>query len=95
MIFIFLLNRREFIFLFLELLLCFRHFEEKATELEATRGELQGRIEELEEENEHLKRQQLMEGEVKRKLREETSQLTAENMVCPWASEVECDFAEG
>lgn len=59
----------------------YRHFEEKAKELEEIREELQVKIEELEEENEHLKRQQLMEGEVKRKLREETSQLTAENMV--------------
>ncbi|KAM4553324.1 unconventional myosin-Vc [Fundulus diaphanus] len=57
-----------------------RHFEERAKELEETREELQGRIKELEEENELLKRQQLMEGEGKRKLREETSQLTADNM---------------
>ncbi|XP_061577627.1 unconventional myosin-Vc [Cololabis saira] len=56
------------------------HFEEKARELEEAREELRGRMEELEEENEHLKRQQLMEGEVKRKLREETSRLTAESM---------------
>lgn len=43
--------------------------------------ELQARVEELEEENDHLKRQQLMESEAKSKLRQETSQLTAENMV--------------
>ncbi|KAM9753749.1 unconventional myosin-Vc [Menidia menidia] len=57
-----------------------RCFEEKATELEEAKGELQARVEELEEENDHLKRQQLMEGEARRKLREETSRLTAENM---------------
>ncbi|XP_041853672.1 unconventional myosin-Vc [Melanotaenia boesemani] len=57
-----------------------RYFEEKAKDLEEEKGELQGRVEELEEENDHLRRQQLMEGEVKRKLREETSRLTAENM---------------
>lgn len=59
----------------------FRYFEEKAEELEEAKTELQGRVEELEEENDHLKRQQLMENEVKSKLREETSRLTAENMV--------------
>lgn len=59
----------------------FRYFEEKAEELEGEKRELQGRVEELEEENDHLKRQQLMENEVKSKLREETSRLTAENMV--------------
>lgn len=59
----------------------FRYFEEKAEELEEAKRELQGRVEELEEENDHLKRQQLMENEVKSKLREETSRLTAENMV--------------
>ncbi|XP_030586985.1 unconventional myosin-Vc [Archocentrus centrarchus] len=57
-----------------------RHSEEKAEELEEAKRELRGRVEELEEENDHLKRQQLMENEVKRKLREETSLLTAENM---------------
>ncbi|XP_013869026.1 unconventional myosin-Vc [Austrofundulus limnaeus] len=55
-------------------------FEEKANKLEEAKMELQGRIEELEEETDHLNRQQLLEGEVKRKLREETSRLTAENM---------------
>ncbi|XP_047451958.1 unconventional myosin-Vc [Mugil cephalus] len=57
-----------------------RHFEEKAEELQEAKCELQGRVEELEEEIDHLKRLQLMESEVKRKLREETSRLTAENM---------------
>lgn len=43
--------------------------------------ELQGRVEELEDENDHLKRQQLIESEAKGKLRQESSRLTAENMV--------------
>lgn len=60
----------------------FSYSEEKAEELEDAKRELQGRVEELEEENDHLKRQQLMENEAKKKLREETSRLTAENMVC-------------
>ena len=62
------------------LLLC-RHFEEKAEALEEVKRQLQGRVEDLEEENDHLRRQQLMESEAKSKLREETSRLTAENMV--------------
>ncbi|XP_042351955.1 unconventional myosin-Vc isoform X2 [Plectropomus leopardus] len=57
-----------------------RHFEAKAEELEELKRELQGRLEELEEDNDHLKRQLLMEMEAKNKLRQETSQLTAENM---------------
>nr|XP_020476628.1 unconventional myosin-Vc isoform X2 [Monopterus albus] len=57
-----------------------RLFEGKAEELEEIRRDLQDRVEELEEENDHLKRQQLMESEAKRKLRQETSRLTAENM---------------
>ena len=60
----------------------FRYFEEKAKELEEAKEELECKVDDLEEENDHLKRQQLMEGEVKRKLREETSHLTAVNMVC-------------
>uniref|UniRef100_A0A3Q3J0J8 Myosin VC n=1 Tax=Monopterus albus TaxID=43700 RepID=A0A3Q3J0J8_MONAL len=65
-----------------ELAVCFfiRLFEGKAEELEEIRRDLQDRVEELEEENDHLKRQQLMESEAKRKLRQETSRLTAENM---------------
>lgn len=62
-------------------MLLFRHFEEKAEELEELKRELHGKVEELEEENDHLKRQLLMEMEAKSKLRQETSQLTAENMV--------------
>ncbi|KAF6738864.1 Unconventional myosin-Vc [Oryzias melastigma] len=57
-----------------------RYFEEKTKELEDAKMELEDRVEELEEENDHLKKQQLMENEAKRKLREETSILTAENM---------------
>lgn len=60
----------------------FRYFEERAKELEDAKMELEDKVEELEEENDHLKKQQLMENEAKRKLREETSILTAENMVC-------------
>lgn len=60
----------------------FRHFEEKAEELEELKRELQGRVEELEEENDLSKKQLLMESEAKSKLRQETSRLTAENMVC-------------
>uniref|UniRef100_A0A8D3CYR8 Myosin VC n=1 Tax=Scophthalmus maximus TaxID=52904 RepID=A0A8D3CYR8_SCOMX len=58
----------------------FQHFEEKAEALEEVKRELQGRVEDLEEENDHSKRQQLMETEAKSKLRQETSRLTAENM---------------
>lgn len=57
-----------------------RHFEEKAEELEEQKRELQEQVEELEEENNHLKRQQQMESEAKSKLRQEISQLTAQNM---------------
>lgn len=80
-------------FIYTILILCFMClsiFEEKANKLEEAKMELQGRIEELEEETDHLKRQQLMEGEVKRKLREETSRLTAENMVCLCVRGGEC-----
>lgn len=59
----------------------FRHFEEKSVELEELKRELQGQVEELEEENNHLKRQQLMESEARSKLRQETSRLATENMV--------------
>lgn len=60
----------------------FRHFEDKTEELEEVKCELQGRVEDLEEEKEHLKKQQLMDSEARSKLREDISQLTAENMVC-------------
>lgn len=63
-------------------MLLFRHFEEKSEELEELKRELQGQVEELKEENDHLKRHQQMESEAKSKLRQETSRLTAENMVC-------------
>ncbi|XP_029952610.1 unconventional myosin-Vc isoform X2 [Salarias fasciatus] len=57
-----------------------RLLEEKAEGLEEANRELQVQMRELEEEVDHLKRQQLMEMEIKRKLRQEASQLTAENM---------------
>uniref|UniRef100_A0A3P8VPC6 G protein subunit beta 5 n=1 Tax=Cynoglossus semilaevis TaxID=244447 RepID=A0A3P8VPC6_CYNSE len=57
-----------------------RHFEDKTEELEEVKCELQGRVEDLEEEKEHLKKQQLMDSEARSKLREDISQLTAENM---------------
>lgn len=50
-------------------------------ELEELQADLQNQVDELEEENDHVKRQHLMAHEVKNKLRQETSQLTAENMV--------------
>lgn len=59
----------------------FRYFEEKLKELEELQNELQGHVEDLEEENEHLKKQNMMVNEAKIKLRQETSLLTAENMV--------------
>lgn len=61
---------------------CFRYFEEKLKELEELQNDLQGHVEDLEEENEHLKKQNMMVNEAKIKLRQETSLLTAENMVC-------------
>ncbi|XP_053740826.1 unconventional myosin-Vc [Synchiropus splendidus] len=57
-----------------------RNFEEKVGELEETNRDLQQKLEEMREENDYLKRQQLMENEVKNRLRQEASQLTAENM---------------
>lgn len=59
----------------------FRHLEEKVKELEELRADLHSQVDELEEENDHVKRQHMMANEVKNKLRQETSQLTAENMV--------------
>ena len=63
-------------------LLFSRHFEEKAEALEEVQRQLQGQVEDLEEKSDNLRKQQLMESEAKSKLREETSRLTAENMVC-------------
>lgn len=74
-------------------MLLYRHFEEKAEELEEVKRELLGRVEELEEENDHLKRLQLMQSEAKSKLREETSRLTAENMVRGDIKGCECNNA--
>ncbi|KAJ0069163.1 hypothetical protein NL108_003078 [Boleophthalmus pectinirostris] len=57
-----------------------RVLEEKAEKLEASKGLLEDRIEELEEENDHLKRLHQMESEAKTRLRYETARLTAKNM---------------
>lgn len=62
--------------------------------MEELKTELQGQVEELEEENDHLKRQHLMASEAKIKLRQETSQLTAENMVCVCVCEPEVRVCE-
>lgn len=51
-------------------------------ELEELKNDLQSQVEELEEDNDHVKRLHLMAIEAKNKLRQEISQLTAENMVC-------------
>lgn len=55
--------------------------------------DLQSQMEELEEENEHLKKQHMMASEAKTKLRQETSQLTAENMVGATSGGVQSDRA--
>ncbi|XP_033823805.1 unconventional myosin-Vc [Periophthalmus magnuspinnatus] len=54
--------------------------EEKAEKLEVSKGLLEDRIEELEEENDHLKRLHQMESEAKTRLRYETARLTAKHM---------------
>uniref|UniRef100_A0A8B9H2N4 Myosin VC n=1 Tax=Astyanax mexicanus TaxID=7994 RepID=A0A8B9H2N4_ASTMX len=54
--------------------------EERNRESTIEREEIQGRLEELEEEMEQLKRLHQTENETKNKLRQETSRLTAENM---------------
>ncbi|XP_028306727.1 LOW QUALITY PROTEIN: unconventional myosin-Vc [Gouania willdenowi] len=56
-----------------------REFEERVVKLEDANAEFQRKIEDLEEQNEHLLRQQQVESEIKKKLREEMSHLTAEN----------------
>lgn len=71
-------------------MLLVRHFEERSEELEELKRELEGRVDELGEENDHLKRQLQMESEAKSKLRQETSQLTADNMVCDTTQVSEC-----
>uniref|UniRef100_A0A8B9H7V3 Myosin VC n=1 Tax=Astyanax mexicanus TaxID=7994 RepID=A0A8B9H7V3_ASTMX len=58
-----------------------RLLEERNRESTIEREEIQGRLEELEEEMEQLKRLHQTENETKNKLRQETSRLTAENMV--------------
>uniref|UniRef100_A0A7N9B0G3 Myosin VC n=1 Tax=Mastacembelus armatus TaxID=205130 RepID=A0A7N9B0G3_9TELE len=72
----------------------YRHFEEKAEELEEVKRELQSQVEELEEENDHLKRLQQIESEAKSKLRQETSRLTAENMTVTNCLFISQDFEE-
>ncbi|KAK7121855.1 hypothetical protein R3I93_022826 [Phoxinus phoxinus] len=57
-----------------------RHLEEKITESERRREEMEGQMADLQEENQQLQRAQLSESEAKSKLRQETSRLTAENM---------------
>ncbi|KAK7892140.1 hypothetical protein WMY93_024103 [Mugilogobius chulae] len=57
-----------------------RVLEEQSEKLELSKGLLEDRIEELEEENEHLKRLHQMESEAKTRLRYETARLTAKNM---------------
>lgn len=59
-----------------------RLLEEKNGEGEREREEMEKRLEELEEKIKQLKRLQQAENEAKNKLRQETSRLTAENMVC-------------
>lgn len=59
-----------------------RHLEEKITESERRREEMERQMADLQEENEQLQKAQLSESEAKNKLRQETSRLTAENMVC-------------
>lgn len=58
-----------------------RCLEERTKELEEVKEELQGQMQDLQEEKDYLKRQQLIESESRRRLRQETSQLAAENMV--------------
>lgn len=60
--------------------------ENKNKENEREKEEMEKRLEELEEKIEQLKRLQQSDNEAKNKLRQETSRLTAENMVCVCAS---------
>lgn len=55
--------------------------EEKAEELDEVQRQLEDRVEELKEENDHLKRLNLMESEGKTGLRHEAARLTAVNTV--------------
>lgn len=71
-----------------------RHLEEKITESERRREEMERQMADLQEENEQLQKAQLSESEAKNKLRQETSHLTAENMVCVkgHAQDYICDY---
>ena len=64
--------------------------ELKAAELEQEKKELERNVDELEEANEHLKRQHQAESDAKVRLSQEASRLTAENMasVCVCAYSV-------
>ncbi|XP_072291958.1 unconventional myosin-Vc [Eucyclogobius newberryi] len=57
-----------------------RVLEEKAEKVEESKMFLEDRIEELKEENDHLKRLHQMESEAKTRLRYETTRLTVKNM---------------
>ncbi|KAG1952451.1 unconventional myosin-Vc [Pimephales promelas] len=57
-----------------------RHLEEKITESERRREELEGQMADLREENQQLQKAHLSESQAKNKLRQETSRLTADNM---------------
>lgn len=59
-----------------------RLLEERNREIEIEKEETERRLEELEHEMKQIKRLQQTESEAKNKLRQETSRLTAENMVC-------------
>lgn len=59
-----------------------RLLEQRNREIERDQEEMKKRLEELEENLEQLKRLQQTDNEAKNKLRQETSRLTAENMVC-------------
>uniref|UniRef100_A0A671KVK4 Uncharacterized protein n=1 Tax=Sinocyclocheilus anshuiensis TaxID=1608454 RepID=A0A671KVK4_9TELE len=63
-------------------------------ESESRREEMERQMADLQEENEQLQKAQLSESEAKNKLRQETSRLTAENMVClkGHAQDYICDY---
>ena len=62
--------------------LLLRHLKQQLEELETDRTELQGRVEELYQENQQLLQQHLAESAAKTRLSQEASRLTADNMVC-------------
>lgn len=59
-----------------------RLLEQRNRESERDREEMKNRLEELEEKIDQLKKLQQTDNEAKNKLRQETSRLTVENMVC-------------